>query len=122
MSARGVAGDVEFRRIASVSSNISIGPGDSGACLLYDVRHCHLGAEIIFHDDHGRSTLREGWHEIAVVVFASAAPVATVDINKNRTRRLIGGVYVQHLPGRAAVRQVEPGFMRPSDFSAFFGS
>src|SRR5436190_3789291 len=99
MSASGVAADAKFRRVTVVTQNVTVGPGDRRARLPHDVRDRDIRTEIIFHDDHGRSALREGGHEIAVVVFTSAAPVAAVDIDENRTPRLTGGLYVQHLPG-----------------------
>src|SRR5438128_5839223 len=108
MSARRVAGDVKLRRVTVVTQNVTVDPGDRRARLPHDVRDRDIRTEIIFHDDHGRSALRECGYEITVVVFATAAPVTAVDINKNRTCRLTGGIYVQHLPGRATVRHIQP--------------
>src|SRR5207253_2161132 len=122
MSARGVAGDVELRRISTIARDVAIHPGHSGARLPNDVRDRDIRTEIIFQKRNARPVLGECWYEITVIVFATAAPVTAVDINKNRTCRLTGGIYVQHLPGRATVRHIEPRFMRRSDFSAFFGS
>src|SRR5436309_14618975 len=122
MSARGVAGDVKLRRVTVVTQNVTVDPGDRRARLPNDVRDRDIRTEIIFQKRNARPALGECWYEITVIVFATAAPVTAVDINKNRTRRLTGGIYVQHLPGRATVRHIEPRFMCRSDFSTLVGS
>src|SRR5438093_1880647 len=99
MSARGVAGDVKLRRVTVVTQNVTVDPDDRHARLPNDVHDHNIRTKIIFQKRNARPVLGEYWYEITVIVFATAAPVTTVDINKNRTCQLTGGIYVQHLPG-----------------------
>src|SRR2546430_8450589 len=99
MSARGVPGDVELRRISTMARDVAIHPGHSGACLSNAVADRHAWTQVILQKHNRDAALQKRRNEIRIVVFTSAAPVAAVDINKNRTRRLTGGIYVQHFPG-----------------------
>src|SRR5436309_2692729 len=99
MSARGVAGDVKPGRVSSVARDVAIHPGHSGACLSNDVADRHAWTQVVLQKHNRDAALQKRRNEIRIVVFTSAAPVAAVDINKNRTRRLTGGIYVQHFSG-----------------------
>src|SRR5438094_10659678 len=122
MSARGVAGDVKPGRVSSVASDVTGNPGYPGACLSNDIGDSHAWTQVVLQKHNRDAALHKCRNEIRIVVFATAAPVTAVDINKNRTCRLTGGIYVQHLSGRATVRHIEPRFMRRSDFSTLVGS
>src|SRR5437879_13323730 len=97
MSARGVAGDVELRRISTIARDVAIHPGHSGARLPNDVRDRDIRTEIIFQNRNARPVLGECWYEITGIVFATAAPVTDVQINQNQTCRLTHVIYLDYV-------------------------
>src|SRR5688572_29318270 len=109
MCAGGMAGDVNLGRIAAIPQNISIDPDDGRARLANDFGVGYIWTEVILYETNACAAFGEYRDEVAVVLFVAAAPVAAVNINQNRTTRLICRINVQLLSRRTAVRYPEPG-------------
>src|SRR5918995_898859 len=110
MSARGMAGDINFRRITAIAENISVDPSDGRARLADNVRDGYGRTEIVLDEHNQGAAFGEYRNEVAVILFAAATPIAAVNIDQHRATGLICRVNIQLLTRRTAVRHPQPGF------------
>lgn len=104
-----VARDIELRRVATVAYDVSVNPGDDRARLTNNIGDRHVRTQVVLGEDNRSAALYERRREVAIVVFAAAAPVAAVDVNKHGTCRSVRRIDVKNLARGVPVRDVEPG-------------
>src|SRR5215510_11268632 len=103
MSASGVAGEIDLRRITAVAENVVVHPSNGGTGLTDDIANGHLRTKIVFDEHDGDAAFGEGRCEVAVVFLAAAAPIAAMDVNEDGAAGPVRGVNVQSLARRLAV-------------------
>src|SRR3990170_3638990 len=122
MCACGMTREVNLGWVTAIAQDISVDPCDGRARLADDVRDGYARTEVVLYQYHRGAAVGKYGDEVAVVLFAAAAPIAAVNIDQHRATRLISGVKVELLTRRTAVRHAQPRFSALAHPARLFGA